>query len=255
MDEIINYTTANMPKEEIAGRIGIGVLKATLSVIPIIMAFLTVGMMYSGATPEGITVFWVYTILFSIISTLLIIFGIKSSGKISLKQFIYGYDLDYDTAAIVFFISTIISSVLVGVYMNLKEIFEFICEITAAIISAIATTLPLSAVSAVAFAIMFRNRSDALGAKWTFDCVMYGIITGGILHLSGLIIMLSVDLIGALPTAVCLVFEILFSAIYTYTDLIEWAAFHRENAERDARESRERQEELDLMIQVMGRYP
>lgn len=238
MAETFDYLKKNMGTSELLSSMGFNALKALITTIPIIGAFLALErVLYPGLTLYS----WVVLSFFLAMSVISMVFLIHAKIEtFDLVEWAFTNKMDREEMGLTVIFSWFIALVGTFIGVTLKDLFYTLLYLT-----------PLSILPFLAFMYMFRFKYERAGPR-VFWCLIYGYGFGAGLRGLGLLLVLLVDVIGWQLTALWVICEILISAFYLYIDLTEWVRMDAENKLSDD-QRQERREELDLMWEVYGR--
>jgi hypothetical protein len=242
MVNTLDYVKENMGFWDFLLSVISNMAKALITVAPIIGAFLVIDKIFPGIDPEGKTMVVVFVVA-SVIAwigwmcLLMIDAGISC---ISVKNWIYTQKIEIYHSAGGMAVSYIIGILTLFVIKDLWRILEFIIGLT-----------PLSIAPVIAFGYIFRKKYAHLELIWI--SVLYGYVFGALLKATGIILIVSIDVIGLPLTILALVCEIAVSAFYMYIDLAAWVKIDSEG--KISKEERlEKEAESEMMREIAARY-
>jgi len=240
MDNTVNYVKNNMSFGDLAWSMITNAMRGLFTIIPIIGAFLAVERLFPGFPVEV----RIIVALFTAASACVLVYMIGDNvGFAYSSEWLHTRKIDAEWMIICAVISWVIAGVFLCVVIALFKAFGYIFEI-------LLSVFPLAVAPMLAFGYMLRGRYGI--REWFGLTIISGYVFAVGLKLAGIVLVLSVDVIGWPLTALGLVCEILISAFYLYIDLTEWV---RDDVQRKMSDEviRETRAELEMMSEIAKR--
>jgi hypothetical protein len=241
MVNTLDYVKENMAFGNFLISVISNMVKALITVVPIIGAFLVIDRIFPGIAPAGKTM----VIVFVVVSVLAwigwICFLMKDADLscTSVENWIYNPKIELEPSVLAVPVAYFVGVIVLLIIEYMGRFLEFIIALT-----------PLSIAPAIAFGYILRKKYVSVELVWI--SVLYGYVFGGLLKATGIIFVVSIDVIGLPLTILAVICEVVISAFYMYIDLTNWVKTSVED--KILREERlEKEAEIDMMKEIAAR--
>ena len=258
MDLTQDYLTTKMSQSELIGKIGWGAVKAFITSIILIAAFIK-----ALELIDNFTLLVTSQVILTIIFSLIIYYYYFWSGKgykgelalsrdcnktivpLTLKDFFYTDKISSETNALALITSFVGGAVAEFGLLVLMFIVKYSVEHSNS--DETMSLLRVVVIGVAATGLYIYTQRNVLDKNfwWTIvRCTVYGFTLSGLAWLLGIIIGVSNMVLGVPITIAILVLQFTFTSFYTYTDLLEWAKHtHKVEIETEERRLRKLEEE------------
>jgi len=258
MDDLTqDYLTTKMSQSELIGKIGWGSVKAFITSIILIVAFIKALDLISNFTSLVIS-----QVILTIIFSLIIYYYYFWSGKgskgelalsksgdkiipLTLKDFLYTDKMSSEANAIALITSFIGGTVAELGFLILMFIVKFSVEHSNS--DETMSLLRVVVIGVAATGLYIYTQRNVLDKNFwgiILRCTVYGFSLSGLAWLLGIIVGVSNMVLGVPITLAILILQFTFTSFYTYTDLLEWAKHtHKVEIENEERRLRKIEEE------------
>jgi hypothetical protein len=229
----INFIKNNMATSELISEIGLSVLKAGITTVMIIFAYINITNKWTS-DPEF------YAMILAAVISIVSAMGYYHNKIHSVLELFYTRAIDTEEnfrtlgmiAAISAFCGVLIALIIFifqGVLLNVTY-----CSIA----------------SSGFLLYVFRNKLFTIKDYITY--ILYGVLTGASGYGLGAAIVIAMGLIGFWETVAILTLETGFTAVYTYLGLLDWVNEKKENM-KTRKELEAEREDREVYKEIMGR--
>jgi hypothetical protein len=262
MDLTQEYLTTKMSQSELIGKIGWGAIKAFITSIILIVAFIKALDLVNNFTSLVISQI-ILTVIFSLIIYYYYFWSGKGSkGELALgvhvdenckkhiipltfKDFLYTDKMSSEANAIALITSFVGGVVAELGFLVLMFIVKFSVEHSNS--DETMSLLRVVVIGVAATGLYIYTQRNVLDKNFwgtILRCTVYGFSISGLAWLLGIIIGVSNMVLGVPITLAILVLQFTFTSYYTYSDLLEWAKHtHKVEIENEERRLRKIEEE------------
>lgn len=253
MDLTQDYLTTKMSQSELIGKIVWGAVKAFVTSIILIVAFIKALDLVNYFTSLVISQV-ILTIIFSLIIYYYYFWSgkggkgelaLSKDKKLNLKDFLYTDKIDSEANTLALVTSFIGGTAAEFGLLIIMFIVKFSVEHSNS--DETMSLLRVVVIGVIATGLYIYTQRNVLDKNFwgiILRCTVYGFSLSGLAWLLGVIIGVSNMVLGIPITIAILVLQFTFTSFYTYTDLLEWAKHtHKVEIENEERRIRKIEEE------------